>query len=95
MVPAPEMAGMCAVSVLFLRNKGLAKEWLAGAVVTTLIFTHLVLHHLHYYLMYSPAAAWLCGAAAAELESRFSFTSSFISWAVLAILALVLAISLA
>jgi hypothetical protein len=33
---------------------------LGGGGITTLIFTHLILHHSHYYLMLAPAVAMLC-----------------------------------
>jgi hypothetical protein len=36
---------------------------LLGCGVTTLIFSHLVLHHSHYYLMFSPAVALLSANA--------------------------------
>ena len=45
-----------------------AKYFLAGAVLTTLIFSHLVLHHTHYYLMFTPAVAMLCAAALGQGE---------------------------
>lgn len=45
-----------------------AKYFLAGAFLTTLIFSHLVLHHYHYYLMFTPAVAMLCAAALAKSE---------------------------
>ena len=37
-------------------NKG-ARAWLFGAILTTAVFSHLVLHHSHYYLMFSPGVA--------------------------------------
>lgn len=54
--------------------------FLAGGL-TTLVFTHVVLHHSHYYLMFSPAVAILCGWAVVQMETtlvsskrgRFSF----------------------
>ncbi len=46
-----------------------AKYFLAGAFLTTLIFSHLVLHHTHYYLMFAPAVALLCAAALAQAET--------------------------
>jgi hypothetical protein len=38
-----------------------ARAWLFGAVLTTAVFSHLVLHHSHYYLMFSPAVALAMG----------------------------------
>jgi 4-amino-4-deoxy-L-arabinose transferase-like glycosyltransferase len=42
--------------------------WLAAVAITTLVFTHLVLEHWHYYLMVCPAVALLCGLAIARWE---------------------------
>ena len=49
-----------------------ARSLLAGAVVTTLIFTHLVLHHWHYYLMFAPAVALLCAEGLGVLEMKWA-----------------------
>jgi len=45
------------------------KAWLLATLPTTLIFTHLVLEHWHYYLMCCPAVAMLCGATLARWEN--------------------------
>jgi len=45
-----------------------AKLWLVAAFLTTLVFTHVVLVHYHYYLMYCPAVALLCGATLTRWE---------------------------
>lgn len=42
------------------------RAWLFGALITTAVFSHLVLHHNHYYLMFSPAVA--LGMAAGGLR---------------------------
>ena len=55
------------------RNRFGQMLFLAGGL-TTLVFTHLVLHHSHYYLMFSPAVAILCGWAVVQIESSV-FTS--------------------
>jgi hypothetical protein len=47
----------------------LSKLWLLAAFITTLVFTQLVLVHWHYYLMYCPAVALLCGSTLARWES--------------------------
>jgi hypothetical protein len=39
----------------------LPKLWLLATFLTTLVFTHLILVHWHYYLMCCPAVAMLCG----------------------------------
>ena len=51
---------------LCLRGNKEARAWFLGAALTTAVFSHLVLHHSHYYLMFSPAVAlamgggWMC-----------------------------------
>jgi len=42
----------------------LALCWLLGGVISTLIFFQIVLRHYHYYLMFGPPVAILCGRAA-------------------------------
>jgi len=49
----------------------LGKFWLLAAFGTTLVFTHLILAHWHYYLMCCPAVALLCGVTAVQFEHRF------------------------
>ena len=53
---------------IFSKNRSAQLLFLSGSL-TTLVFTHLVLHHNHYYLMFSPAVAMLCGWAADRLEA--------------------------
>ena len=53
---------------LMLKESRLARYLLAGAALTTCVFTHLVLIHYHYYLMVCPAVALLCGAAVRRFE---------------------------
>jgi hypothetical protein len=59
--------GLLVISFLKSGNR-LPKLWLLGTFLTTLIFTHLVLEHWHYYLMCCPAVALLCGATLARWE---------------------------
>jgi len=59
--------GLFALSLLQPGNRA-PKLWLLGTFFTTLIFTHLVLVHWHYYLMCCPAVALLCGATLARWE---------------------------
>jgi hypothetical protein len=56
--------------VLALLRPGnrLPKLWLASTFLTTLVFTHLVLEHWHYYLMCCPPVAMLCGVTLARAE---------------------------
>lgn len=91
----PLSVGLCLAALLFLRKVNVGRHWLAGAIVSTAIFTHLVFVHWHYYLMYAPAAALLCGAAAAEIENRFSVERPWQSCLALAILTAVLACTVA
>lgn len=46
---------------LCLRGNKEARAWLLWAALTTAVFSHLVLHHSHYYLMFSPAVALAMG----------------------------------
>jgi hypothetical protein len=50
-----------------------ARAWLFGAVLTTAVFSHLVLHHSHYYLMFSPAAALAMGGGWMWLIKKCSY----------------------
>jgi hypothetical protein len=65
---------MTALLVVALVRRGnlLAKLWLVAMFLTTIVFTHLVLEHWHYYLMCSPAVAMLCGAMLVEWEELWS-----------------------
>ena len=56
--------------VMALARRGLVllKLWLLASFLTTLVFSHLVLGHWHYYLMYCPAVALLCGVSLTRLE---------------------------
>lgn len=56
------------IAALLRSGAVLPKLWLAAGAATTLVFTHLVLEHWHYYLMLSPAIAMLCGSTVAWLE---------------------------
>jgi hypothetical protein len=49
------------LAALFRPGNRLPKLWLLATFLTTLVFTHLVLVHWHYYLMCCPAVALLCG----------------------------------
>jgi hypothetical protein len=48
------------------------KLWLLATFITTLIFTHVLLEHWHYYLICCPPVALLCGLTLARLESAFT-----------------------
>jgi hypothetical protein len=59
------------------RGSVMALAWLAGALIVTAIFSHLVLHHSHYYLIYSPAVALLL---APEVSKWWTFLQNLWSW---------------
>jgi len=50
------LAGVALLGWCRPENQG-GRAWLAGGLITTAVFFHLVLHHSHYYLMFAPAAA--------------------------------------
>jgi hypothetical protein len=53
---------------LLLWKNQLGRALFFGPFVTTLVFSHLVLAHHHYYLMYSPAVAILSADSVMHLE---------------------------
>lgn len=59
---------MLLVLALVRGGNAMPKLWLLAMVLTTLVFTHLVLEHWHYYLPVCPAVAMLCGATLARWE---------------------------
>ena len=66
---------------------------LFGGVVTTLIFSHLVLEHSHYYLMYSSAVAMLCSNAFLWLMDCFPINQRK-QWVMTGVLGILLGLSL-
>ena len=70
------LVGLVAIALSDKKGSPVARCLLAGALLTTLVFSHLVLHHWHYYLMFAPAAALLCAEGLAVLEMRFAPQSS-------------------
>ncbi len=54
------LGGVMVLGLCLPGNKE-ARAWLFGAALTTAVFSHLVLHHSHYYLMFSPAVALAMG----------------------------------
>src|SRR6266850_1591627 len=61
------LAGLL-IAALVQRGNRIPKLWLLATFLTTLVFTHLILAHWHYYLMCCPAVALLCGATLARWE---------------------------
>ena len=76
----------------FRSGNRMPKLWLLATFITTLIFTHVLLEHWHYYLMCCPPVAVLCGLTLARLEPVFSeqILAPFLRWG-LAFLVLVFA----
>jgi hypothetical protein len=62
------LVGLLGYALLFGKRGSVSKYWLVGSVLTTMIFSHLVLHHRHYYLMFSPSIAMLCAQAVVDFE---------------------------
>jgi hypothetical protein len=89
------LAGLFMASLVFLRQDVFAKLWLAGAIITTLIFTHVVLHHWHYYLMFAPAIALISAQAAQAWEKHLVFESRWKARLGLGIIAVSLLLSVA
>ena len=71
----------------------MAKWWLAGGVVTTVIFFHLVLHTHNYYLMFAPGVAILCGELAFRMEPRLQPAEGWRRGLVRGVVMLTLAVS--
>jgi hypothetical protein len=56
----------------------LARWWLASAFIVTLIFSHLVLVHWHYYVFYSPVVALLMAAAVLPIQDMLRMQTSMV-----------------
>jgi 4-amino-4-deoxy-L-arabinose transferase-like glycosyltransferase len=65
------LAGLAGWSLFFSKNR-LGQSLFLGSIITTLVFSHLVLHHRHYYLFYSPAIAILCAEGITKLEGKIA-----------------------
>lgn len=62
------LVGLAGYALFFSKGHGVSRYWLLGCIVATMIFSHLVLVHRHYYLMFSPAIAMLCAQAVVDFE---------------------------
>jgi hypothetical protein len=60
------------LAALIRRGNTLPKLWLLATFLVTLIFTHVVLIHWHYYLMCCPAVALLCGSTIEGWENAWA-----------------------
>jgi hypothetical protein len=65
---------------LLTREARFPRLWLLATLLTSFVFTHLVLEHWHYYLMCSPAVALLCGIAITRLELSAARLGSNSAW---------------
>jgi len=88
------LVGLFVYALFCLRGNRAPNALLAGGVIATLVFTQLVLHHTHYYLMFSVPVAMLAGQAAADLEVKFAVHERWKSWLALGGEGLVLGLSL-
>lgn len=81
------------ITVVGLRRGNLpALAWLAGCFAVTAVFSHLVLHHSHYYLMFGPPLALLM---APVVRDGWNFLERSWRWPRITLLASLVAISLA
>lgn len=65
------LVALTAWSLLFAKNRA-GRAALAAAFCTTLVFSHLVLVHRHYYVLYSVAIALLSASAVLRLEDQWN-----------------------
>lgn len=63
-------------ALLFSRNR-LGQLWFLAALCTTLVFTHVVLVHRHYYILYSAAVALLGASAMLRMEELFDLRKTW------------------
>jgi len=81
------------IAAIGLRRGNLpALAWLAGCFAVTAIFSHLVLHHSHYYLMYGPPLALLM---APVVHDGWNFLEKSWRWPRVTLLASLIAVALA
>jgi len=64
------LAGLFLYAFFFIKETLFPKLMLLSCAITTLVFTHLVLHHSHYYLMFAPAFAIFCAQTAVQWEEK-------------------------
>lgn len=70
------LVGLMLWSLFFSKNR-LGQFAMAAAFLVTLVFTHLVLVHRHYYILYSPAVAILAAGAVLKLEEQFQWKAAW------------------
>jgi hypothetical protein len=69
------------------RRAGVVRWWVAAGVLTTVVFTSVVLNHWHYYMIFAAPVAFLAAIAAEELEGavRSTFGRGSVAWFLLLI----------
>lgn len=75
-------------------NSAFAKFGILGGALVTLVFSHLVLTHSHYYLMFSAPVAILSAQAVAAIEEKFRSAGAEPSGRTAAVAGIVLALGL-
>lgn len=65
------LAALAGWSLLFSKNRA-GQAAMAAAFCTTLVFSHLVLVHRHYYVLYSVAVALLSAGAVLRMEEQWN-----------------------
>jgi len=75
------LGSLCVTVLLFAalmrRGNTVPKLWLLATFLVTLVFTHVVLIHWHYYLMCCPAVALLCGSILKVWEDTCPLSNRF------------------
>ncbi len=82
------LVGLFLYAFFFIKENAFPKMMLLSGFLTTLLFTHLVLHHSHYYLMFTPAFAIFCAQATSEWEKRLTLTPGWqanLMWGMVAV----------
>ena len=62
------LVGLPVYTLVFGKRDDVSRYWLLGCILTTMVFSHLVFVHRHYYLMFSPAIAMLGARAVVDFE---------------------------
>ena len=66
------LSSVLLVGLLWRPYGKIACAWLAGGLISAFIFFHIVLAHSHYYLMFVPPVALLCGPIMLRLEESLT-----------------------
>jgi hypothetical protein len=68
------LLGLGTLGIFKSRSLYLPLCLIGGSAITTLVFTHIILHHSHYYLMLAPAVAMLCANAFLWLKDSYQIS---------------------